>query len=109
MLPRTDTCAFLEDESNDRSRARRLCSLLSRRTKHCTSHVSAKRASAEPIEPPAPVINSVFPDMSSFTCREEGSQHALPANSVQMLSAACVSGIIAINLDYKRDRADRPP
>src|SRR5258708_4195741 len=109
MLPTTGTCAVFKEKSTDRSRACRFCSLLSRRTKASTVHVSAKRASAEPIEPPAPVINKILPEMYFFKCSEEGSEQELPANSVQMLSAACVSHIIAINIDYNRDPPDRPP
>src|SRR5258708_4886053 len=99
MLPTTGTCAVFKDKSNDRSRTCRFCSLLSRRTKASTVHVSAKRASAEPIEPPAPVIKKFLREMSSFKCREEDWEHALPKNSVQIFSAAYVSHIIAITLD----------
>jgi hypothetical protein len=63
--------------------------------------VVAKRARAEPIEPPAPVINRVFPEMYSFNDGDEGTQHELPANSVQMLLPSCVLCIIAANLEYK--------
>src|ERR1039458_4160128 len=107
MLPRIGTRATFEDESRDCSKACKLCSLLSRTIKVSRSHVVAKRASAEPIEPPPPVITTVFPEMYSFSRAEEGTQCELPANSVQMFSPSCGLSIIAVNLDYEQGDAVR--
>ncbi len=54
----------------------------------------AKRARAEPIEPPAPVMNRVFPEMYSLNVGEEGRESEWPANSLQMLSLSVVLSII---------------
>src|ERR1700692_358507 len=108
MLPRTGTRTAFDDKLRDCSKACKLCSLLSRRIKTFTSQVRAKRATADPIEPPAPVTSRVFPEMHSSNGKEEveGRRHELPANSVHMLSSACALYTIAVTPDYKRDRAD---
>src|SRR5580704_486397 len=103
MLPRTGMCVTFDEELKDCSRACKPCSLLSRRIKVSGLHVVAKRASAEPIEPPAPVINTVLPEMCSFNGEGDGTPRELPANSAQMLSPSCVSSIIAVTLDQDRD------
>src|ERR1700734_970065 len=106
MLPRTGTCGTFDDELKACSKACKPCSLLSRRIKVSGLHVVAKRASAEPIEPPAPVINRVFPEIYFFNDGDEGTPRELPANSAQMLSPSCVLSIIAVALHYKCGRSD---
>jgi len=99
---RTGTCVTFDDELKDCSKACKPCSLLSRRIKVSGLHVVAKRASAEPIEPPAPVINSVFPEMYSFNGEEAGTPREWPENCSQMLSSSCVSSTIAVTPDQDR-------